>query len=61
MHLAPDHFEGRDQAQWILIDYFDVVVHIFLEDRRRFYDVEGLWNDADIRTYDEEGMMNTNN
>lgn len=61
MNLEPAHFEGKDQAQWILIDYFDVVVHIFLEEKRRFYDVEGLWSDADIRTYEEPVSMNTNN
>lgn len=60
-HIEPAHFEGRDQAQWILIDYFDLVVHIFLEEKRRFYDVEGLWNDADIRLYEEPVTMNTNN
>ena len=53
MHLEPSHFEGREQAQWILIDYFNLLVHIFLEDKRHFYDLEGLWNDADIRTYAE--------
>ncbi len=46
LHQEPSHFEGKDQAQWILMDYFDIVVHIFLEDRRRFYDIEGLWNDT---------------
>lgn len=61
LHIEPAHFEGKDQAQWILIDYFDIVVHIFMEEKRRFYDVEGLWNDADIRIYKEAIMMNTNN
>ena len=46
--MEPYHTEGREQAQWILLDYFNVLVHIFLEEKRHFYDLEGLWRDADI-------------
>jgi ribosome-associated protein len=53
LRLEPSHYEGKDQAQWILIDYFNLLVHIFLEDKRRYYDIEGLWNDADILSYAE--------
>lgn len=42
----PLHFEGKVNSQWILIDYHDVVVHVFLGDLREFYDLEGLWADA---------------
>jgi len=38
--------EGRAQGKWILMDYNDVVVHIFLEPTRKFYDLEGIWMDA---------------
>jgi ribosome-associated protein len=38
--------EGMQEGKWILIDYEDVVVHIFLEPVRRFYDLEGLWIEA---------------
>jgi ribosome-associated protein len=38
--------EGMREGKWILMDYVDVVVHIFLEPVRRFYDLEGLWIDA---------------
>jgi ribosome-associated protein len=44
----PYHTEGTENAEWILLDYFDVVVHIFEESRRRFYNLEGLWADAEI-------------
>jgi len=40
------HCEGRDEARWILLDYGEVVVHIFQEEERRFYDLERLWGDA---------------
>jgi ribosome-associated protein len=42
----PMHIEGLDTLHWILIDYVDVVVHIFQPDERRFYDLESLWSDA---------------
>ncbi|WP_028307643.1 ribosome silencing factor [Desulfitibacter alkalitolerans] len=40
------HREGLKEAAWILLDYGSVVVHIFQEDMRRFYDLETLWGDA---------------
>jgi ribosome-associated protein len=46
--IHPGHTEGMENAEWILIDYFDVVVHIFQEERRRFYNIEQLWADARI-------------
>ncbi len=46
--VNPFHTEGVENAEWILLDYFDVVVHIFEESRRKFYNLEGLWADAEI-------------
>lgn len=46
MGLAPLGVEGFDSAFWILLDYTDVVVHIFLKEMREFYDLELLWGDA---------------
>ncbi|SHJ22465.1 ribosome silencing factor [Aquimarina spongiae] len=42
----PWHVEGSENAEWVLIDYVDVVVHVFQKHIREFYDIEGLWGDA---------------
>src|SRR5664279_2159394 len=42
----PSHIEGRNQAEWLLLDYVDFVVHIFSESARKFYDLERLWKTA---------------
>src|SRR5579859_1982456 len=44
--LRPTHVEGYNQAEWILVDYVDFVVHIFSEKARKFYDLERLWKSA---------------
>lgn len=44
----PHHVEGYEGAQWILLDYVDVVVHLFLKDVREFYGLERLWGDAPL-------------
>lgn len=49
--LYASHVEGTQQAQWILLDYFDVVVHIFYPETREFYALEDLWSDAKITEY----------
>ena len=40
------HTEGKSEALWVLLDYGDVIVHVFQEDTRKFYDLERLWSDA---------------
>ncbi len=42
----PDHIEGIEGGSWILLDYIDVVVHIFSKETREFYGLERLWGDA---------------
>jgi len=42
----PKHVEGRRVADWILMDFIDVVVHVFVEEKRTFYGLERLWGDA---------------
>ena len=46
MHGLHPRAEGREAGSWILVDYGDVVVHIFLPEARDFYDIEGLWGRA---------------
>ena len=46
---SPWNKEGFENAEWILIDYADVVVHIFQNTRRTFYNLENLWGDAEMR------------
>jgi ribosome-associated protein len=43
--------EGLEYGEWILLDYIDVVIHIFRTDKREFYGVEDLWGDAEIKSY----------
>lgn len=45
--VKPYHVEGRDNTEWILIDFVDVVVHIFLQSMRKYYQLEELWADAE--------------
>lgn len=42
----PWHTEGKTNSEWVLLDYIDVVVHIFYKETRSFYDLEDLWADA---------------
>lgn len=42
----PWHIEGTENAEWILMDFVSVVVHVFQRQTREFYDIEGLWGDA---------------
>jgi ribosome-associated protein len=48
--------EGKANGEWILIDYVDVVAHIFNKERRKHYDLEELWGDAEV-TYLEDSMV----
>ena len=46
----PWHIEGLNTSEWVLLDYSDIVVHVFQEQTREFYRLEDLWGDAKIRT-----------
>ena len=42
----PWHIEGSDNAEWVLMDYVNIVVHVFQKHTREYYDIESLWGDA---------------
>lgn len=46
--IKPYNYDGYTNSQWIVIDYGDTMVHVFLPETRSLYDLEGLWNDAVI-------------
>lgn len=50
----PYHKEGMNEGNWILLDYIDVVVHVFREPTRRFYALEKLWGDAPVEELNDE-------
>ncbi|MBU8932809.1 MAG: ribosome silencing factor [candidate division Zixibacteria bacterium] len=52
--IRPYHIEGMNEGNWILLDYIDVVVHVFREPTRQFYALEKLWGDAPIEALTEE-------
>jgi ribosome-associated protein len=49
--IEPWRKEGLQNAEWIILDYIDVIIHIFRTDKREFYGVEELWGDAEIKYY----------
>ncbi len=44
--LVPKGMEGKQNAEWIILDYFDIVVHVFYNETRQYYQLEELWSDA---------------
>ena len=51
--LSTSKSDGQKEGTWVLLDYSDVVVHIFYSETRKFYDIEGLWHDAPRVALDE--------
>lgn len=52
----PWHVEGKNNKEWVLLDYFDVVAHIFRKDKREFFALEKLWGDAEIIEIEEPAI-----
>lgn len=50
----PWHVEGKNNKEWMILDYTNVVAHIFRKDRRSFYALEKLWGDAEITEIEED-------
>ena len=57
----PKHMEGYENLNWVLMDYFDVVVHIFNNQERGYYSLERLWADAPINKFNNEAPEKQNN
>jgi len=55
--LLPRRVEGVSEARWVLMDYLDVVVHVFTPDTRDFYRLESLWGDVPRRDFDPEALL----
>ena len=56
--LRPAHIEGYDRADWVLMDYFTFIVHVFTPQTRAFYALERLWGDAERIDVDDEPQKN---
>jgi ribosome-associated protein len=52
--VRPSHVEGLERAEWVLLDYFDFVVHVFTPDTRAFYGLERLWGSAEVVDVSED-------
>ncbi len=55
--IQKPRIEGLDTAKWVLLDFFDVVMHLLLKDLRNYYKIEKLWGDADFSRIDEKGEL----
>jgi ribosome-associated protein len=53
LYTMPSHTEGSSNARWVLMDYFDTIVHVFYPETREFYEIEQLWSDADVTEFAE--------
>ena len=54
LHEKPTHVVGQENALWVAMDYGDVLVHIFVPDVREYYDLEHLWDDAELTVIEDE-------
>ena len=52
--IKPFQIEGLDYLEWVLMDYFDIVIHVFKKETREFYNIERLWGDAKITKIDND-------
>ena len=55
----PVRREGETERRWVLLDYVDLVVHVFTEQEREYYDLERLWGDAPRSAWEDEGVASS--
>lgn len=53
LQVKPNHREGVTESKWILVDYFDTIVHVFYPETRKYYDLEDLWADAIVQHHED--------
>ena len=53
-NYKPNHIEGYQKLNWVLLDYLDVIIHVFKSEHRKFYDFESLWADAPLEEFVDE-------
>ena len=53
LKISPKRVEGQNNSGWILLDYGDIVIHVFMNDQRSFYELERIWKDAENVYLDE--------
>ena len=51
--VAFDHKEGYREGEWVLLDFGDVIAHVFMQEAREYYALERLWGDAELTTYED--------
>jgi ribosome-associated protein len=51
--IIPLHIEGYSEGRWVLLDYDELIVHVFLEEARNFYNLERLWGDVPRTVFEE--------
>jgi len=51
--LRAAHVEGKRESKWVLVDFFDVIVHVFYPETREYYEIEDLWRDAKTTEYQD--------
>ncbi len=56
--IKPLRVEGLGDSQWVLLDYGDLVIHVFLDETRAYYDLERLWSDAPRVAWEDEAARN---
>ena len=52
--FKPRHLEGYENKKWVLLDYFDIIVHVFDEKEREYYSVENIWADVPKKEFNDE-------